>query len=102
MVHFGSCSVLAKDDLAETFIRDSGVGALYGYAKAVDWIESAALDLLLMQATAACFDQGTRLPVAHHRDEIAKLLTDHAALVTRLGLRIWLRRGNGAQRLVAP
>jgi hypothetical protein len=99
VAHFGSCSVLADDRLAEDFMDRSGIGALYGYSEDVGWIDSAALDLLLIQATAHCFDSGNALPRRRHRDVMTAFLTDHAALVERLGLCIWTRSGTRVERI---
>ncbi len=50
--------MLASEHAATDFMRRSGVGVTHGYAEPVDWIDSAALDLLLMQTTARCFPSG--------------------------------------------
>ncbi|NMM85846.1 hypothetical protein B2J88_15970 [Rhodococcus sp. SRB_17] len=49
VLYFGSCSVLAAPDSVLTkFCRDTGARAVAGYTKDVDWIETAAFELLLV------------------------------------------------------
>ncbi|MGH8927432.1 MAG: DUF6642 family protein [Acidimicrobiia bacterium] len=46
--HFGSCwTALAEDQLWE-FMHQTGASLATGYTKAVDWIDSAAMDLLIL------------------------------------------------------
>lgn len=60
-IYFGSCSVLdAPDGELRDFVRQTGVRAVAGYVAAVDWFESSAVDLLLIDA----LDQYERLPYA--------------------------------------
>lgn len=53
VVHFGSCEVfdLPKADL-EYFRSETGARAVTGYRVAVDWMQSAAFDLLFFDAFA--------------------------------------------------
>jgi len=47
IVYFGSCSVLRGDARPiKSFLRRSGVKAVCGYTTDVDWMKSAALDLV--------------------------------------------------------
>jgi hypothetical protein len=50
VVHLGSCSTLkdSRDEIVQ-FMSETGVKAVTGYAKDVDWIESAALDLIVFK-----------------------------------------------------
>ncbi|YCN55431.1 DUF6642 family protein [Rhodococcus erythropolis] len=49
VVYFGSCSVLsAPDEVLTNFCRRTGARAVAGYTKNVDWIETAAFELLLV------------------------------------------------------
>lgn len=51
VVYFGSCAVLdGPADVAERFLRVTGARAVIGYTKDVDWMESSAFDLLLLDA----------------------------------------------------
>ena len=48
VVHFGSCGTLAaSDNLLIDFMKKTGVSLLIGYESDIDWIESAALDMLI-------------------------------------------------------
>ncbi len=47
LVYFGSCSVLKGDERTiKTFLEKSGTRAVCGYETDVDWMKSAALDLI--------------------------------------------------------
>lgn len=51
VLHFGSCSTLdVRPARLEAFCAATGVPLLLGYRKAVDWIESSAMDMLVFQA----------------------------------------------------
>ncbi len=50
VVHFGSCGTLRADSAdLEKFMAETGVDLLLGYTKNVDWIDAAAMDLILFQ-----------------------------------------------------
>jgi hypothetical protein len=101
VVHFGACSVLTDDAKAEKFMRSCGVSAVYGYATDVDWIDSAALDLLLMALTAQCFNSG-RLSRRLLYEVLTTLLQEQEGLAAKLGLRIWIRQRGEPLRLRPP
>ena len=49
VIHFGACSVMSTDKRRlRTFLRRTGALAVCGYQKDVDWIESAAFDMLIL------------------------------------------------------
>jgi len=49
IIHFGSCGTIgARKDRIKTFIKATDVSMVLGYKKDVDWIDSAALDLLIL------------------------------------------------------
>ena len=49
IIHFGSCAVMsASNDRLQLFRRNSGALAVCGYTEEIDWLQSAAFDLLLM------------------------------------------------------
>ncbi|MFP5255365.1 MAG: DUF6642 family protein [Acidimicrobiia bacterium] len=50
VIHFGACSVMSDRDAVAEFHRATGAKAVVGYRKEVDWVESAALDLLLLSS----------------------------------------------------
>ena len=50
VIHFGSCSVMRDRRAVDEFQRATGAKAIVGYRKDVDWVESAALDLLLLSS----------------------------------------------------
>lgn len=55
IVYLGSCSMLAEsDDVVQRFMEDTGAVAVIGYTTDVDWVPSAAMDLLVMDAIADC------------------------------------------------
>ena len=48
IIHFGSCAtVAAGDEILRDFKQKTGVSLIIGYDTNVDWIESAALDMLI-------------------------------------------------------
>lgn len=49
ILYFGSCATLAvEDDVLEDFCRRTGARAVVGYTNYVDWLQSAAFDLILI------------------------------------------------------
>ncbi len=48
LVHFGSCWTALGEDQVYDFLEQTGAAAATGYTKAVDWIDSAAMDLLIL------------------------------------------------------
>lgn len=49
VLYFGSCEVLKEDtQRLQRFCADTGISALVGYTKTVEWLESAACDLLVL------------------------------------------------------
>lgn len=47
ILHFGSCSTLKADDLSlKNFVKKTGTYLVSGYQTEIDWIESAAMDIL--------------------------------------------------------
>jgi len=49
IVHFGSCGTIdVGKDRIKNFIKATDVSMVLGYKKEVDWIDSAALDLLIL------------------------------------------------------
>ncbi len=49
ILHFGSCRVMAAtDEELQTFCRSTGVRAITGYTKDIEWLESSAFELLLI------------------------------------------------------
>jgi hypothetical protein len=47
-VHFGSCSVVLAHDELQRFMQTTGASVVTGYRNKVDWIDSAAMDLLVL------------------------------------------------------
>lgn len=48
IIHFGSCAtVAAGDEMLTDFMQKTDVALIIGYNKNVDWIQSAALDMLI-------------------------------------------------------
>lgn len=50
IVHFGSCGVFRRPNALAEFVEQTRVLLAMGFTKDVNWIESAALELLLFQA----------------------------------------------------
>jgi hypothetical protein len=52
IIHFGSCGTLAdcdkKNERLTAFMQKTGVSLIIGYKLDVDWTESAALDMLIL------------------------------------------------------
>lgn len=48
LVHFGSCWTALDDDQLYNFLEETGAAVVTGYTKAVDWIDSASMDLLIL------------------------------------------------------
>jgi hypothetical protein len=48
LVHFGSCMTAFDQDELDFFLAVTGASVATGYRKNVDWIDSAAMDLLLL------------------------------------------------------
>jgi hypothetical protein len=48
LVHFGSCWTALAEDQMYNFLDVTGAGLATGYTKSVDWIDSAAMDLLIL------------------------------------------------------
>lgn len=48
LVHFGSCWTALGDQQVYDFLDQTGAAAVTGFTKSVDWIDSAAMDLLIL------------------------------------------------------
>ena len=84
VIHFGACSVMsAPGERLQSFLASSGAVAMCGYTEDVDWLESAAFDLLLL---------GTLQWAAFNTTSVKKItgdLGDRApVLCTKLGFEI--------------
>lgn len=80
IIYFGSCETLAAhDDELQGFCRSTGVRAIVGYTRYVDWLETAAFDFILLPQL---LDSTYVKPIYN------RLLRDHARFVTGLGFRM--------------
>ncbi len=83
-VHFGACSTIDTDtSYLSSFIQSTGVSMVSGYTKHTDWIESAAMDLLLFQQ------------LQHHKDMHTlwhQLNEQYGEFVSRTGLRAFFEQ----------
>jgi hypothetical protein len=53
IIHFGSCSLLAeKSAVLERFLNHTGIKAIAGYDTDIDWVASAAMDLMFFDTVA--------------------------------------------------
>lgn len=82
-LYFGACSTLEVEEARlEAFRRTTGGRVVIGYSAEIDWLESAAFDLLLLEA------------ISHYRraDALESWLRGrHGQFADRLGLRIHYR-----------
>lgn len=77
VIHFGSCEVLNVKPARLVDFRDrTGASLVCGYTKSVDWVESAALDMLLISYLAAA---------ARPEQAVKKLRKNNPVLVEKLG-----------------
>ena len=61
-VHFGSCSVMqAPTARLKRFLEQTGARAASGYSEEVDWLDSAAMDLLALGVVARYKQLGTAI-----------------------------------------
>lgn len=77
-VYFGSCLTLKTDPKRlQVFAKQTGARAVVGYRKEVDWLQSAAFDVLLLD----------RLSMGWRSDALFNhLARDHGAFAKSLGL----------------
>jgi hypothetical protein len=77
-IYFGSCLAMdAPDDELKRFVARTGAKAMIGYSRAIDWLESAAFECLLLD----------RLAHGNRTDGLFNQLhRDHGAMAERLGL----------------
>jgi hypothetical protein len=79
-LYFGSCLTMAAPDKElSSFVKQTGVRALVGYTKEVDWIQAAAFDFILLPML---------LDRAYPRTVYTSLARDHAGFVRGLGFRL--------------
>ena len=79
IIYFGSCSTLAvHGKRLNTFVAETGVDGVIGYTEDVDWLESAAFELLLIDALSR---------YARPKAAFEYLKREHRGLAKRLGLR---------------
>ncbi|MGI8555202.1 MAG: DUF6642 family protein [Pyrinomonadaceae bacterium] len=50
IIHFGTCSTLRKPSAVTEFVEKTNVSLVTGFTRDVDWIESSAFELLMLQA----------------------------------------------------
>jgi len=82
VVHFGSCAVMKGDkERLRRFLGQTGARAVMGYDDDVPWIESAALDLIVLGMLSWYRQLGTAL----NRLESDK---EYASLRKALGFRV--------------
>ena len=48
VVYFGSCEIMKAEQELEAFLSITKAGAVLGYEKIVDWIESASFDMMVL------------------------------------------------------
>lgn len=78
VLYFGSCSVLkVPESQIKRFLRTTKAEAVVGFQRDIDWLASAALDLILLQALALQGDP---------QEAELYLRTEYAGLAEQLGL----------------
>ncbi len=84
IIHFGSCSTLdIHGNRLNTFLKETGALAVCGYMADVEWLESAAMDLLVLGLFQQVADRVTSI------DKLERLLDESApGLQNNLGFRI--------------
>jgi hypothetical protein len=82
IVHFGTCGTI---DTAESrlldFVQKTQASAVFGYTIYTDWIESAAMDLILFQQ------------LQHHKNMTAlwdRMTEQYGELISTTGLQVFL------------
>ncbi len=77
VVHFGSCSTCNVDeDRLKEFRGQTGIAAVTGYTENIDWIDAAAMDMIVLRWLQEYKDMS-----AMHR----RIEKDYPGLVKRLG-----------------
>lgn len=80
IVYFGSCQTLAAtDEELQTFCKKTGIRAIVGYTRAVDWLETAAFDFILLPQL---------LDATYVKPIFTRLAKDHPRFVRGLGFRM--------------
>lgn len=78
VVYFGCCLMLnQEDDALQEFVRRTGAKAVVGYSRLIDWLDSAAFEVLLLERLA----RGDRTDAFFRQ-----LHRDHGAFAEKLGL----------------
>lgn len=82
IIHFGTCGTIDTDEQhLSDFIEETGVQMVSGYAhRSVDWVESAALDLIYFQY------------LQHHIDMKElwhEMMQQHNELILKTGLKVY-------------
>ena len=55
VMHFGACSTLSTTmEILESFLRRSGALAISGYSTELNWVQSAACDMLVLEGLQSC------------------------------------------------
>ena len=94
ILYFGSCSVLKVPPAQiQRFLRVTKADAVVGFLRDVDWLASAALDLILLQALALQDDP---------REAERYLRTEYGGLADQLGLQIIYDEERFQQHKVSP
>jgi hypothetical protein len=76
LMYFGSCSVLnVPNEQIDEFLKKTKLRAVCGYRSEVDWFESAAFDLLLIErlTNAGSFPVALKQMVERHQDFVHRL-----------------------------
>lgn len=84
VLHLGSCAVLRSTAGAQELLDATGLSLITGYTRDVEWVESMALDLLLMNALGR---------YTRHGDAVRRVRTKYDTLAKHLGFTVVTCKG---------
>jgi len=84
-IHLGACNVLkTSENNINNFIQETKVDGVIGYTKTVDWIESAAFEMLLFETLRYYEDSAPRWPKQY-------IQKNYGTLAAKLGFKFFHR-----------
>lgn len=73
VIYLGACSVMRVESEVQNFLERTGARAVMGYTTDVDWIDSAAMDMIVLAHLASYEKVGTALGTLARADEYESL-----------------------------
>jgi hypothetical protein len=89
-MHLGCCSFLNRHSIEFLNREDISPWWIAGYYKEVDWVESAALDLIFFNKLLSIDNDARANPTTTIRNVASKIARECSGLVKRLGFQIYL------------